>query len=67
MVNEHPTRIHEDAGSVPGLDQGVKDLALLWLWCRPVAVALMRPPGLGTSICHGWGPKKEKERNRLAV
>ena len=31
------------ASSIPGLAQWVKDLALLWLWCRLAAVALIGP------------------------
>ena len=30
------------------------------LWCRLTAVALIPPPSLGTSICHGHSPKKQK-------
>ena len=53
----NPTSIHEDMGSIPGLTKQVEDLAvavscsvgcrhssdlvLLWLWCRPAAVALI--------------------------
>ena len=37
------TRIRKDAGSIPGLTQGVKDLVWLWLWCRLAVAVLIRP------------------------
>ena len=39
----NPARNHDVAGSIPGLAQYVKDLALLWLWSRPAATAAIRP------------------------
>ena len=39
----NPTKNHEVSGLIPGLAQWVKDPELLWLWCRPVATAPIRP------------------------
>ena len=37
----NPTKNHEVVGLIHGLALWVKDLALLWLWCRPAATALL--------------------------
>ena len=41
------------------------DPTLLWLWCRPVAVAPVPPLSLGTYICVGAALKRQKEKKKV--
>ena len=56
----NPTRNHEVSGSIPGLAPWVKDPALLWLWCRPAAIAPIRP--LPWEPPHAEGAALEKAK-----
>ena len=56
------------AGSIPGLAQWVKDLALLWLWCRPAAVApiglLAWDPPYATGVALKSKNKQTKNKSK---
>ena len=77
LVN--PTRNHDVAGLTPGLAQWVKesgvavscdagrrcgsDPTLLWLWCRPMATAPIRPLAWKSAYATGAALEREKDKN----
>ena len=61
-VEMNLTSIQEDTGLIPALAQAVKDPALLWLWYRPVAVALIQP--LAWKLLYAAGTALKKKQNK---
>ena len=57
-------RNREVVGSIPGHAQWVKDLALLWLWCRPVATAPIQPLAWEPPYAVGVALKRPKKKNK---
>ena len=58
------TSIHEDEGSIPILAQRVKDLPLLWLWCRPAATALIQPLAWEPPYAVGAALKRQNKKKK---
>ena len=62
LSGTNPTNIHKNVGWNPDLAQWVKDLTLLWLWCRSAAAALIQP--LAWELPYAAGVTRKKEKNR---
>ena len=62
-----PTSILEGVGSIPGLDQWIKDLALLWLWCRPAATALIQPLAREPPYAVSAALKRQKKIKKIRM
>ena len=79
----NPTSIHEDVGSNPGpcsvgqgpsvaMSGGVgcrhgSEPVLLWLWCRPAAVAPIQPQPGNIHMLQGEALKKQKKNKNKCM
>ena len=55
---------HQNAGSIPGLAQGVKDLHCHELWLRPAATAPIRPQAWELPYAAGVALKIKKKKKK---
>ena len=63
-METNPTKNHGVVGSIPGLAQWVEDLALLWLWHRPVATAPTRPLAWESPNAMGVALKRQQQQKK---
>ena len=61
----NPTWNCEAVGLIPGLAQRVKDPVLLWLWCRLVATAPIRPLAWECPYAAGAAQELAKKTNKI--